>query len=875
MSLRPPATTTAAMLPEIERDTLGTVIAVTGKTARVQLAGGDVVSGIDATGVSVGQSLRMRYAGGTYVVQGGAGGGSSGGGSFAGGSGGVSGAPSPHDLLGVHHNLPTLAANLFLSSPVSASGLPAFRAIGPADLPGQFAGFANPSAQIGMTAVNGSATTAMRSDAAPAINAAIAPTWSGVHTFNAGLTVPHGQNINFGADVALTRFGANVLTTGADDSVRSPNFVSGIAGWTIDGTGDAEFNNIVVRGELRAFVFKINELAATAGTFGVFYSAATVYADFATPASTGSSFTFQAKNTDAGAMLLGVNDVCRTKAWNGAGIVDCWFTVTARTNNTTYTTYTATLNSGSTSATIREGTAIVDYGPNAGTTGFITLSADGTVGSSPNITLATHAGAPWTTITPQMRIGNLNGYGSYATNVYGVAIGAPAGTWNSWDTTNGIRFLNGANVIAQWDASGNITIGRVATSQANTYISAGEIQFRTNTTSYFKIASTGRVVLTQGTAAENSINWESGTDTVSQIFGYRGGGRSYATLISYGYSGNAGITELVAYTPNNTSGYARLWLDGVYKTIVADNPFLANGGVVTSSVSASSGVLGLSGVTGVSLQGGVLTTNTVGVSIPNWLVVGNYTVSQYGGIGAGLTTKDYTPTSGTWPDESTLVLSALNYSTIGFHDSGSRVDFIRVGAGQMTLGYDGGFGAAQVAASNSFGVGMFAANNTYDRLSVSGGAKLFGGNAGYAMEARDNSGQTWVVYANGSNYRIFQGQDLIRFDTSGNASKLSAGTAWSSFSDARVKKIKGAYKRGLAEILQMRPIIYDYNGEAGTIPNGRDNAGIIAQELREIFPDAVTEDSETGLLMFDATEITWALVNAVKALHAKLEAMQR
>lgn len=43
--------------------------------------------------------------------------------------------------------------------------------------------FANPSALVGLTAVNGSASTAMRSDAAPALNLSISPTWSGTHTF--------------------------------------------------------------------------------------------------------------------------------------------------------------------------------------------------------------------------------------------------------------------------------------------------------------------------------------------------------------------------------------------------------------------------------------------------------------------------------------------------------------------------------------------------------------------------------------------------------------------------------------------------------------------------------------------------------------------
>lgn len=42
---------------------------------------------------------------------------------------------------------------------------------------------ANPSASVGLSAVNGSASTFMRSDAAPAISQAITPTWTGAHTF--------------------------------------------------------------------------------------------------------------------------------------------------------------------------------------------------------------------------------------------------------------------------------------------------------------------------------------------------------------------------------------------------------------------------------------------------------------------------------------------------------------------------------------------------------------------------------------------------------------------------------------------------------------------------------------------------------------------
>lgn len=45
--------------------------------------------------------------------------------------------------------------------------------------------FANPSATVGLIAVNGSAGTAMRSDAAPALNVSISPTWTGSHEWDA------------------------------------------------------------------------------------------------------------------------------------------------------------------------------------------------------------------------------------------------------------------------------------------------------------------------------------------------------------------------------------------------------------------------------------------------------------------------------------------------------------------------------------------------------------------------------------------------------------------------------------------------------------------------------------------------------------------
>ncbi len=92
---------------------------------------------------------------------------------------------------------------------------------------GGITGLANPTASVGLTAVNGSAATAMRSDGAPALSQAIAPTWTGNHTFtpasgNTSFTAgqvlfPDGTvslpGVSFGTDPdsGLYRIGANNL----------------------------------------------------------------------------------------------------------------------------------------------------------------------------------------------------------------------------------------------------------------------------------------------------------------------------------------------------------------------------------------------------------------------------------------------------------------------------------------------------------------------------------------------------------------------------------------------------------------------------------------------------------------------------------------
>ena len=87
---------------------------------------------------------------------------------------------------------------------------------------------ANPSASVGLTAVNGTATTFLRSDGAPALSQAIVPTWTGLHTFTGGIT--------FGSSTGSVQATSGVLSvisntgTGSNVLATSPTLVTPILG---------------------------------------------------------------------------------------------------------------------------------------------------------------------------------------------------------------------------------------------------------------------------------------------------------------------------------------------------------------------------------------------------------------------------------------------------------------------------------------------------------------------------------------------------------------------------------------------------------------------------------------------------------------------
>jgi trimeric autotransporter adhesin len=107
--------------------------------------------------------------------------------------------------------------------------------------------------------------------------------------------------------------------------------------------------------------------------------------------------------------------------------------------------------------------------------------------------------------------------------------------------------------------------------------------------------------------------------------------------------------------------------------------------------------------------------------------------------------------------------------------------------------------------------------------------------------------------------------------------KPGTGT-WTLSSDKRLKTINGNYTKGLNEILQLNPILFNYknNGEHKFEQKVLDTEfpGFIAQEVQLIFPDAVGSDAD-GFLNFNIHPILIAYVNAFKELDIKTKELQQ
>jgi hypothetical protein len=174
---------------------------------------------------------------------------------------------------------------------------------------------------------------------------------------------------------------------------------------------------------------------------------------------------------------------------------------------------------------------------------------------------------------------------------------------------------------------------------------------------------------------------------------------------------------------------------------------------------------------------------------------------------------------------------------------------------------------------------------------------LFGGGSG-AQYAATNIG--FMTSANsttllGTERMRINNLGQIRMNTAGNAGALThelnlitgdaskpGGGSWATPSDARIKTNVNPFTDGLAQILQIKPVTFNYKPETG-YPSDKEYVGIIAQEMQKIAPYTIEEvkvniendDNTTKLpgtiLTYQGNAVTYMLINAVKEQQAMID----
>lgn len=237
-----------------------------------------------------------------------------------------------------------------------------------------------------------------------------------------------------------------IFIQGTNDRIISETYSADVAGFVINGNGDAEFNNITVRGAIKSSVLLYNEVQAISGSVAITRASGVLAADVTTVASP-TTFNVDVVDPPVGhTQLFSVGDILLLQE---GGTVN-WLSVDSVSDQTTFYRYVCTLENGS-SHTWSAGGAVASYG--ASGDGSIVLSADAT--NAPHISVKTHAGSPWSTQTERLRLGNLNGSFGVSSDDYGIGFGDYASGNYVKMTTNTPTFtLNAGGGVLTIDEDG-------------------------------------------------------------------------------------------------------------------------------------------------------------------------------------------------------------------------------------------------------------------------------------------------------------------------------------------------------------------------------------------------------------------------------------
>jgi Chaperone of endosialidase len=223
------------------------------------------------------------------------------------------------------------------------------------------------------------------------------------------------------------------------------------------------------------------------------------------------------------------------------------------------------------------------------------------------------------------------------------------------------------------------------------------------------------------------------------------------------------------------------------------------------------------------------------------------------------------------------------------------------GSGGLTVAAPSSFANSLTVSGTGSGVNTITMGTPTNPLLFFGGGRLWmsTSTSTVILDNQAAGGGTISLNADGS------------FEYNGNVAYKGGGGTWTAPSDERIKTVKGEYDKGLSDVLALRPVTFVYKGNdtptadpsaaspdprqpryGGSAPYpgsphyrvakaGTEFVGFVAQELEAVFPAMVAAKpgfidgrAVTDLRTVDVSELTYALVNAVKTLAARVAALE-
>jgi hypothetical protein len=442
----------------------------------------------------------------------------------------------------------------------------------------------------------------------------------------------------------------------------------------------------------------------------------------------------------------------------------------------------------------------------------------------------------------------------------GLDILAPRMDSDTDDIANGISNCiarDGQNVpLANLSMGGFKHTGVAQASNPTDYARFDQVLLNTgNQTINGNLTTTGTLTVTGGTTLSGAASLNGGANitggaTIDALAVSGNTTLNGAATLHGGatISGGATIDQLSVTGPAGVGG--NLNVNGAASVVGG----LTSGGLVVNGGSSLTGMATLSG--GANITGGT-TTDQLSVTGPA-SIGGNLNVNGAASVVGGLTSGGLTVNGGATVN-GPLVGAVDRIISVGTNAPSLAVYNSTAGAGSCLWIGTGGlnFGLADSTGTPTTAWGYFDASGNFNLdfgLNVTGYASLNGG------------------------LRVQNG-DLNVY---GNAYKPGGGAWGDTASDVRLKQNITDYSAGLSAIRRLRPVSYQFNGLGDTTADGKTYYGLVAQDVVDIMPEMVSqrlterrgEPVSSYYYTLDATPLLYALVNGLKEVVERLEALE-